>query len=305
MIKRIVPVAITGVLMTGMLACSSDSFKKTKNGLEYRIVKDEKGKEIVEGDVISVFIRVHVGDSVLLDSRKMNNNKPIDIPVIPPAFKGDWPEGLKLLSSGDSAVFMVPADSIMKLNAAGLPPYIKKGSKIAYDVKIVAVKSKTEVEAEQKKMQAEVEAQSAQQKEIDDKKLQEYFAQNKLSPNKTASGVYYIVSKDGSGATAQPGQMVTVNYTGKTLDGKAFDSNTDPQFKHVQPFAFTAGAHEVIPGWDEGIMLLKKGSKARLFIPSPLAYGPQSPGPDIQPNSILMFDVEITDIRNKDAAVNQ
>jgi FKBP-type peptidyl-prolyl cis-trans isomerase FkpA len=127
--------------------------------------------------------------------------------------------------------------------------------------------------------------------------LQEYFAKNNLQPQKTTSGLYYIIEKTGSGPKPTQGQVVTVNYTGKTLDGNTFDSNVDPQFKHVAPFEFQAGSGQVIPGWDEGIMLLNKGSKAKFFIPSTLAYGPQSPGPGIEPNSILMFDVEVTNIK--------
>ena len=110
---------------------------------------------------------------------------------------------------------------------------------------------------------------------------------------KTASGLYYIVDKDGTGEQVKAGQTISVNYTGKTLDVQTFDSNIDPKFSHTDPLKFPVGQGQVIPGWDEGMMLLKKGSKARLFIPSPLAYGAQSPGPGIPANSVLMFDVEV------------
>src|SRR5690606_5379895 len=120
---------------------------------------------------------------------------------------------------------------------------------------------------------------------IDDKKLQEYFAQNNINAQKTESGLYYVIEKEGSGPTASAGQDVTVNYTGKTMDGKTFDSNVDPQFQHVEPFTFKLGQGQVIRGWDEGVALLKKGSKAKLYIPSPLAYGTQDRSPSIPPNS--------------------
>jgi FKBP-type peptidyl-prolyl cis-trans isomerase len=293
MITRIIPFAL-GIALISITACNNNGFKKTKDGLEYRIVKDEKGgKSPKDGDIVSIHIKVHVGDSVLMDSRKMNNNTPLDIPLMPAlsSFKGDWPEGLKMLTPGDSAIFMVPVDSLKKINQGQLPKWMKSGDKITYDVVLVSVKSESEVNQEHQQK-------AAQQKEIDDKILQEYFTQNNLKPTKTASGLYYIIEKEGTGATPAPGQMVTVNYTGKTLDGKSFDSNVDPQFQHVQPFKFRAGGGEVIPGWDEGVMLLKKDSKAKLFLPSPLAYGPQSPGPGVSANSILMFDVEVTDIQN-------
>ena len=73
-------------------------------------------------------------------------------------------------------------------------------------------------------------------------------------------------------------------------------TNVDSTFNHVQPFTFTLGQGQVIKGWDEGIALLKKGGKARLFIPSHIAYGAQSPSPAIPANSVLIFDVEVVNI---------
>jgi FKBP-type peptidyl-prolyl cis-trans isomerase FkpA len=84
---------------------------------------------------------------------------------------------------------------------------------------------------------------------------------------------------------------------------KKFDSNEDPAFQHVQPFTFNLGTGQVIPGWDEGIALLNKGAKAKLLIPSPLAYGDRGmPGSPANPegipaNSVLIFDVEVKNIK--------
>ncbi len=86
-----------------------------------------------------------------------------------------------------------------------------------------------------------------------------------------------------------------MKYTGKTLDGTPFDSNVDPKFGHVEPFKFVIGTGQVIPGWDEGVALLNKGAKGKLYIPSPLAYGPQGP-PAIGANAVLVFDVEVVNI---------
>jgi FKBP-type peptidyl-prolyl cis-trans isomerase len=90
-----------------------------------------------------------------------------------------------------------------------------------------------------------------------------------------------------------------MNYTGKTLDGKMFDSNTDPSKGHVQPFGFTLGVGQVIKGWDEGVQLLNLGSRATFFIPSGLAYGDRGAGAAIPPNAVLMFDVEVLSIDKK------
>ncbi len=293
MTNRIAQMAIAGMALFSLNACKNDSFKKTKDGLEYKIVKDEKGgKNAAYGDIVEMHLHIHLGDSVLFDSRKMNDNKSLSVPLMPANFKGDWPEGLTLMSPGDSAVFLVSVDSVRKLSGGNLPAWMKNGDKISYEVSLVSVKSQEDAKKEES-------AKAAKQIEVDDQILQQYFTANGITATKTASGLYYVIEKEGTGSNVAQGQTAMVMYTGKTLDGKSFDSNIDPQFQHTDPLPVAIGTHSVIPGWEEGIQLLKKGTKAKLFIPSPLAYGPQSPGPGIPANSVLMFDVEVKDVKNE------
>lgn len=299
MIKRFVPMAMASMALFSLNACKNNSFKKTKDGLEYKIVKDEKGgKNAAYGDIIEMHLHIHLGDSVLFDSRKMNNNQALQVPLMPANFKGDWPEGVTMMSPGDSAQFLVSVDSIKKMAGGNLPPWMKAGQKISYDVVLVSVKSQEEMKKEEAQK-------AAGQMQADDKILQDYFTANSLHPSKTETGLYYIIDQPGSGATVQNGQTAVVMYTGKTLDGKTFDSNIDPQFSHTEPLSVTVGTNSVIPGWEEGLRLLKKGSKAKLFIPSPLAYGSHSPGPGIPANSVLMFDVEVKDVKDGQPAEQQ
>ena len=136
------------------------------------------------------------------------------------------------------------------------------------------------------------------QRNVDDRLLDQYFVKNQVQPTKTQSGLYYVIKQRGSGGNAKPGKEVTVNYTGRLLNGKTFDSNTDPKFHHVQPFHFVLGMAEVIAGWDIGVQLLNAGSTATFYIPSALAYGSEGSGSVIPPNSIRVFDVELTDIED-------
>jgi FKBP-type peptidyl-prolyl cis-trans isomerase FkpA len=292
MIKRVIPFALLGMAVLGFQACKDNDFKKTKDGLEYKILKDAKGDQRpAVGDIVKLHMMIRArdakaGDTTLFNSRKENSNQPIEFPVMPAEFKGDWSDGLTMLSPGDSAVFRVLVDSVAKRGE--IPPWLKKFKNIEYEVVMVSVKSQAQA-------RTEMQQQMAGQRQLDDRMLQEYFTQNNLKPQKTASGLYYIIDRQGSGAVPTQGQKVFVRYTGKTLDGNTFDSNVD---NGKDPFPFDAGAGQVIPGWDEGIMLLNKGSKARFFIPSTLAYGPTSPAPAIPANSILMFDVEVLDIKS-------
>ena len=99
------------------------------------------------------------------------------------------------------------------------------------------------------------------------------------------------------GTVAKTGDTVAVNYTGMLADGTVFDSNVDPKFKHVQPFVFTLGAGQVIPGWDKGLVGMKVGEKKTLVIPPADAYGATGAGGVIPPNATLTFEVELLAIK--------
>lgn len=110
---------------------------------------------------------------------------------------------------------------------------------------------------------------------------------------KTASGLQYEDLVAGSGNTPSPGKQVTVHYTGWLTDGTKFDSSLDKN----QPFTFTIGKGEVVPGWDEGVMTMKIGGKRKLIIPPELGYGAAGAGGVIPPNATLVFEVILLDVR--------
>jgi len=143
---------------------------------------------------------------------------------------------------------------------------------------------------------AQAQGKAALRRAADDNIIIEYLKKHNTTATRTKSGLYYTISTPGAGKNAWRGQTVTLNYTGKTLDGTVFDSNTDPGFEHMSPFVVTIGMGKVIKGWDEAVQLLNKGSKATVYIPSALAYGEKGAGDQIPPNSILVFDVELLNI---------
>ena len=106
----------------------------------------------------------------------------------------------------------------------------------------------------------------------------------------TSSGLMYIILKEGNGATPSRGALVEAHYTGRLLDGTKFDSSVD----RGKPFLFMVGRGEVIKGWDEAFLLMKKGEKRILIIPPGLAYGDKGMG-TIPPNETLIFEVELID----------
>jgi len=133
---------------------------------------------------------------------------------------------------------------------------------------------------------------------VDDKVLTEYFRDNKIKATRTPSGLYYVINKKGTGENAKVGQKVSMNYYGKFLDGRRFDSNMDENYNgNGNPIAFPLGKGYVIAGWDQGIQFLNPGCRATFYIPSSLGYGPQGKGP-VPPNTIMVFDVELVSVAN-------
>lgn len=274
------------------MAAADEGYKVTEGGLEYKITTDATGGNMPKiGDYVEVHLVTLVGDSIIFDTKQMNAGKPVQFPLQAPNFKGDLVEGLMMLTPGDGATFRMSVDTIIKVGTpvmAWMKP--NTGQKLVYNVSLVSVKTSEQMQKEQMEN-------AAKQKDVDDKLIQDYLAANKIKASKTASGLYYKIDRPGSGVQAEAGKKVTVNYTGKLMDGEVFDSNVDPKFNHVQPFEFGLGQGQVIKGWDEGVALLKKGTKATLYIPSTLAYGANGQGP-IKPNSVLIFDVEVVDVKD-------
>jgi len=133
----------------------------------------------------------------------------------------------------------------------------------------------------------------AEKIEKEKEKFAQWVKENYPDAKMTESGLAYIIEKTGEGPLPQKGQAVSVHYTGVFQDGKKFDSSYDRN----EPITFPVGVGRVIKGWDEGIMLLNKGSKAKLIIPFWLAYGESGRPPVIPAKATLLFDVELVDLK--------
>ena len=151
-----------------------------------------------------------------------------------------------------------------------------KPTKTEFDAQVVAVKQKAEAAA--KAGQAEAEKKLA--------KLTEGFTKN-------PSGLFYKVTKPGSGSKPTKGQTILAHYEGRLIDGKVFDSS----YARKEPLEFAVGTGNVIPGWDEGLLDMKVGEKRTLVIPPNLGYGARGAGGVIPPNAWLVFDVELVALK--------
>lgn len=168
----------------------------------------------------------------------------------------------------------------------------KDGVKVAYDggEEIMSPEEAQKIITEYlQEMEAKA---SAAAREAGEKFLAENKANN-ANVQVTASGLQYVVEKEGEGAQPTAEDEVTVHYTGKLTDGTVFDSSVN----RGEPATFPL--NRVIPGWTEGVQLMKEGAKYTFFIPSDLAYGPQGVPNAIPPHSTLIFDVELIKVVKK------
>jgi FKBP-type peptidyl-prolyl cis-trans isomerase len=306
---------VLSIAVLALSACT-ESFKKGEEGLEYKIISSGKGETVKYGNFmhmeVAQFYNDGKKDSLLSDTRTSPQGpafEMLDSSNIPSAYF----KVLNQLKKGDSLILRILVDSAFKKSPEGIPPFFKKGHYLLTTVKLVDI-FLTREQADSARKLAMIASQekqivlAAEQLKKDDKTLTEYFAKNKIQAVKATLGTYVQILQPGTGPNVDTTVVVKTNYTGKTMEGKTFDSNTDPAFNHTQPFMVnmtsdaTLGS-SVIKGWSDGLLLLNKGAKAKFYVPSSLAYGAQGAGQDIKPNSILVFDIEVVDILTKEQAL--
>lgn len=292
---------------TVLLASCSEAFKKSEKGMEYKIISDGKGNKLESGNFFEIqFEQTYKAtglDTVLYDSKKFANQiATMDSAGMPPAYYKIFSQARK----GDSIVVKQLVDSIMK--EGGNPPFMKKGGFLIAHYKIVNVftnkqsaDSAYKIQMDQAKIKDSLN--SIVQLKKDDKIITDFLASKSIKAEKTPKGVYVETISAGTGTKISDSVGVKIKYTGKGFDGKAFDSNVDSQFHHMELLPVQMWAPRVIPGWVDGLRLLSKGAKARFYIPSSLAYGAQGQQPAITPNENLIFDVEVVEVTDKKQAM--
>lgn len=292
-------------------ACDSEKQEKTADGVEYVLIESNDGAAFEEGDFAIYSLKlVDSKDSVLLDSKEVGE-LPVQVNDSILSTRGPLFSILKELKIGDSIKTKLTASQVLtegfrqpvspdKDKAERLTVYAKALQKLD-TAGFMAWQQQKRAEA-MEKMQKDDEA----QKGIDDQLIKDFLAENNIEANRTESGLFYMMTEETSGEKPEAGDTVKVNYVGKLLDGTVFDTSYEdlakeegvynPQ-REYGPIEIPIGKGRVIRGWDEGIMLLNEGSEATLYIPSGLGYGARGSGAAVPPNSTLIFDVELVEVK--------
>ena len=304
-----------GILVVTLVfaACKNVDYQKTKNGVPYKIIASTNDKDtakIRKGSFVKyqflMTLKKGTNDSVMnssyttmpgyqqVDSVRASGND------IPDAIN----EVLLKTEKGDSVYMTFSADSLILRNPAIVQrmPFLVKGQSIVVSMRVLDVfteenlvqedfkkeraANSTRIEAEEiKNFEKSPEVQA--QMPTDTKIIEDYLKANNIKTERTPWGAYVQVIEPGTGPKPTFGKYVNVKYNGMNLSGQSFDSGNYP---------IQMGMGGSIKGFEEGVRNLGTGGKARVFVPSMLGYGPQGSPPKIQPNQVLMFDVEVLSI---------
>jgi FKBP-type peptidyl-prolyl cis-trans isomerase FkpA len=290
---------LLAIVAISIIACKP-STGKTKSGYQFTHHIKTGSATPKPGDVVFYHITERINGKIMgstyqYGSEPMSNRMPtkeeLGTEKVPAMV-----EAMEMMGVGDSLTILVSLDSIKTPI-----PGVENAKEAALGVRLTKIMSAEDANKEaadkQKIVEAKKQAVLARNPAVEttmQAMIKEYGAgklKDKLQ--KTASGLQYIMQEVGTGSAPQNGKVVSVNYYGALKDGKVFDSS----FSRGTPIEFPLGVGQVIPGWDEGIGLLKQGGKAVFFIPSALGYGAQGAGGKIPPNSELIFYVELDEVK--------
>ncbi len=273
-----------------LAACDSNGYKKASSGLEYKFYTQNDGEKPNVGDFITVDMYYGTDDTILFDSKNIPNG--LTFPLDSSYFEGDLFEGIMMMSIGDSASFIMSADSFFLViaRAPKLPPFVEPGSALTFEVKLNSFQTKEEKDLE--------DALALEEMKLDaETAYAEYLTANNITTKPLESGLIFIEEKKGRGPHPKTDDMVSVNLTVRLIDGTKIFSSED----RGEAFEYKYGENFDTKGLEEGVGMLRKGAKATLIVPHQIAYGAESRGQMIPPYSAIVYDVELVSMRSKDA----
>lgn len=234
---------------------------KTASGLEYTIIEKGNGKKPLTGDKVIVHYTGKLTNDTVFDS-SVKRGQPFEFKLGAGNVIKGWDEAFLLLAVGDKATIKFGPELGYGANATGKIP---ANSTLIFDVELLDIKEG----------------------------VRPYDVKGKDTV-KLPSGVQYIIVKENkTGEKAVAGTMAEFHYAGYFRDGKTFDNS----FDRNQPLNVKVGKQQLMPGWDEGVSMLRAGEKARLIIPSALALGEKGYPPLIPPNTDLVMDIEMINVK--------
>lgn len=296
-ITLIIPVAL--LISMVIVSCGKHSgYKKTDTGLYYKFFT--QNKDSVKADTnriatLSITYRTMIDgkDSLLFNSNQ--NGQPFEIKIMKPNYPGDIFEALAMMHKGDSASFIVnAADFFLKTaQAPRLPQGVDSTADMIFNVKMLKAQTMDEYNTDKANALAKKKADAA-------KDLQEYITKNNITATPSATGVYVIREKSGTGRAISKGDFVKIHFSVSLTNGKSLFSTRD----NDSPMTVEYGQPFDTKGFDEALGTLKKGDLARFIVPGEMAFGERGRrsmnGEElVAPYATVIYDVEVLDVNTK------
>ena len=261
-------------------------YSRTWSGIYYKLLSfGDDNRKAQAGDYIIVDIKYKtLKDSVFFSGRRK-------FQVTKPEFNGSVDECFSMLSRGDKADFILNSGNFfLKTLQIKIPSFLNAESGMIIEINMVEIQTGKDYENEKKAFLKWIQDFGQYEKEI----LSQYMLEKKISIRPTATGMYYLKIKDGHGRKVVKGDTLVVDYEGRFLNGKFFDSTV----KRHESFQFVYGTEwQVVKGLEEVFGFMSEGEKALVILPSELAFGETGSSTGIiPPFTSLIFEVEIKKI---------
>lgn len=284
--QKSINITFAAITILAILCCSCSSKYEGyshKNGLYYKL--------ITIGDSISTakvgnYVTTHLRYSTLTDSTFFVGNRTFQLTE--PEFNGSIDECFLMMSSGDSASFIIDAYKFFTITLQSpLPSFLSQGDMMKVDIKMNDIRTEEQYSRDKEEFLKWIEDFGEYEKLV----LRNFIERQKIDIEPTSSGLYYIQLTQGTGKAVELGDLVTINYEGRFLNGKFFDST----IKLNQPFEFVYGTEmQVISGLDEAIGRMREGERAIIILPSELAWGDKGSSTGIiPPFTSVIYEIEL------------
>lgn len=283
------------LLVMSLLVAACSETEKTPSGQEFTYIRKGKGEPGRKGEYILMNMSYRdAKDSVWFTSAREDGN-PVLLPIldsIPKSMEDGVREVFQLLRVNDSITFKVRAkDLFTKTWQSEVPAGVDSSSFFTFYVGVKEIMNADRLNEFQREFyeKENARAQQLEREQLgrDTLAIKAYLNGLGIKAEATPEGVRYVVKKLGNGPKPEVNQQVKFHYVGTLLDGTEFQRSTDP---------VTYPLNNLIKGWQVVLSKLPAGSKATLYVPSGLAYGPQGSPPVIPPNANLIFEIELLDV---------
>lgn len=261
-------------------------FSRGRHGIYYQLHKIGED-ELTAGP--SDFVTADITYQTMSDSVFFSGRRKLQITE--PQFKGGIDECFMMLAEKESATFIISASDFFHLTLqSDLPSFLNEEDMMKVILDIIEIQTEEEFRKEKEAFLHWIEDFGDYEKII----LKQFLDQEQLPVDAENNGMYRIILKEGSGVRVEPGDTITINYEGKFLNGKFFDST----IKRNQPFQFVYGTEwQVIKGLEDALAMMTEGEKSLFILPSELAFGKEGSSTGIiPPYTSLIFEVEILQV---------